>query len=245
MLSISAMSAGQGRYYTQLAQEDYYLSGGEPPGQWMGKGAERMALSGEVDKEYFSQMFAGFSPDGRPLVQNAGDEDRKPGWDLTFSAPKSVSVLWSQLSGELGAEIRASHAEAVATAMDYLEEVTGYTRRGKAGFIHEKADLIAAAFEHGTSRAQDPQLHTHVLILNVGVRADGTTGSLTSREFYQHKMAAGAVYRAELAHQLGRRLGLDAEWVKNSFELKVVGPELMKEFSKWRSEIESRLKRSK
>lgn len=242
MLSVSAMSGGQGNYYAQLAREDYYLAGGEPLGMWLGRGAERLGLGGEVDSALFHRVFQGFGPSGDPLVQNAGAVGRKPGWDLTFSVPKSVSVLWSQLEGELGLEIRASQAEAVEAAMRYLQDVALFTRRGRGGHIHEKADLVAAAFEHGTSRAQDPQLHTHVLLLNLGIRGDGSTGSLTSRELYEHKMAAGAVYRAELAHQLQRRLGLEIKHVKSWFEIAGVPATLIQEFSKRRAEIESRLK---
>src|SRR6478735_1903250 len=97
MLSVSAMSGGQGAYYTGLAREDYYLEGGEPPGWWQGRGAQLLGLEGQVDKEIFAALFSGLDGRGTPLVQNAGSPDRQPGWDLTFSAPKSVSVLWSML----------------------------------------------------------------------------------------------------------------------------------------------------
>lgn len=242
MLSIFAMSGGDGNYYVQLAREDYYLAGGEPPGIWLGAGAERLGLGPQVDNQVFHRLFEGFYPTGEALVQNAGAPGRQPGWDLTFSPPKSVSVLWSQLEGEFGLEIRASHAEAVEAAMHYLQEVAVFTRRGKGGRVQEKAALLAAAFEHGTSRAQDPQLHTHVLLLNIGVREDGTTGSLASNKFYDHKMAAGSVYRAELAHQLQRRLGLEIKQVRSWFEIEGVPASLIKEFSKRRAQIEARLK---
>lgn len=72
-------------------------------------------------------------------MQNAGNEKRQPGWDLTFSAPKSVSVLWSILPEKMGAEIRAAHLEAVKQSCAYLEEVAGWTRPGKGGQHREKA----------------------------------------------------------------------------------------------------------
>lgn len=241
MLSVSAMSGGQGAYYTGLAREDYYQQGGEPPGIWQGRGAVALGLGETVDKAAFASLFTGHDPAGYPLVQNAGSATRQPGWDLTFSAPKSVSVLWSQLPAELGAEIRAAHQEAVQAAIGYLEEVAAWTRRGKGGLIREKADLIVGLFEHGTSRAQDPQLHTHAIILNLGVREDGTTGSIESKPLYQHKMAAGALYRAELAAQLGQRLGLEVEKVRTWFEVTGVSTDLIKEFSKRRDEIEASL----
>ena len=241
MLSVSAMSGGQGAYYTGLAREDYYQQGGEPPGIWQGRGAVALGLGEVVDKTAFASLFTGHDPAGHPLVQNAGSATRQPGWDLTFSAPKSVSVLWSQLPAEMGAEIRAAHQEAVQAAIGYLEEAAAWTRRGKGGLIREKADLIVGLFEHGTSRAQDPQLHTHAIVLNLGVREDGTTGSIESKPLYQHKMAAGALYRAELAAQLGQRLGLEVEKVRTWFEVTGVSTDLIKEFSKRRDEIEASL----
>jgi Ti-type conjugative transfer relaxase TraA len=244
MLSISAMSGGQGAYYTGLAREDYYLEGGEPPGLWEGKGAKMMRMDGQVDKEQFASLFSGFDARGNPLVQNAGGETRQPGWDLTFSAPKSVSVLWSLLPKEMGTQIRDAHMEGVKQACKYLEDEAGWTRRGKAGHIREKTGLVIGLFEHGTSRAGDPQLHTHALVLNIGVRADGTTGSIESKPLYEHKMAAGALYRAELAKQLELRLGLESRRVKTWFEVEGVDPKLIEHWSSRRAEIEAALEKS-
>ena len=238
------MSGGQGAYYTGLAREDYYLEGGEPPGLWQGRGAELLGLAGQVDKEVFAALFGGHDAQGNDLVQNAGDRTRQPGWDLTFSVPKSVSVAWSQAPAVIGAEIRAAHEAAVQSALAYLEENAAFSRRGKAGAIREKAGLVIGLFEHGTSRSQDPQLHTHAIILNIGTRADGTTGTIESKPLYQHKMAAGALYRAELAAQLEKRLGLECEKVRTWFELKGVSKPLIEEFSKRREQIEQALEKS-
>jgi conjugative relaxase-like TrwC/TraI family protein len=241
MLSVASMSGGQGHYYAGLAREDYYLAGGEPPGIWMGKGAQTLGFAGIIDREAFLDIFDGFQ-NGEALVQGAGSERHRPGWDLTFSAPKSVSVIWSQADKETALEIRAAQASAVEKAVAYLEDEAVWTRRGKAGLEHQKCAAVVAAFEHGTSRAQDPQLHTHALLLNIGVRDDGTTGTLETHSLYLHKMAAGAIYRAELAHQLERRLGFEIERDKSSFAVKGVSKELVEEFSKRRKEIEASLK---
>lgn len=244
MLSVSAMSGGQGAYYTALAREDYYLKGGEPPGLWTGHGAQGLGLLGEIDKEIFSNLFAGLDSKGRPLVQNAGQENRQAGWDLTFSAPKSVSVLWSLLPTEAGAKIRECQLEAVRKACQYLEDEAGWTRRGKGGAIREKAGLIVGLFEHGTSRAGDPQLHTHALFMNLAVRHDGTTGTIESKPFYQHKMAAGALYRSELAAQLQQKLGVEIERVRSWFEVKGIDKNLTEHWSTRRKEIEEALAKS-
>ena len=128
MLNINKMTSGQESYYRELAREDYYLEGGEPPGQWVGTAAEKLSLFGQVKSELLSEIFRG-ELDGKKLVQRApSQKPRTPGWDCTFSAPKSVSVAWSQADKELGNEIRAAHAETVNKALEYLEEKAGYIR---------------------------------------------------------------------------------------------------------------------
>ncbi|MEQ9617185.1 MAG: MobF family relaxase [Phycisphaerales bacterium] len=239
MLSIRHMTAGKENYYLQLAHEDYYLEGGEPPGTWFGHGARTLGLfEGTVSGEVLRGLFDGFGPNGKPLVQNAGRSNRQPGWDLTFSAPKSVSTLWSQSDETMRARIQAAHEKAVRTALGYLESEAAWTRRGKGGRDAERVGLVIGLFEHGTSRAQQPQLHTHSLILNIGLRADGSWGGIRSVDFYKHKMAGGAVYRAALANELRFELGLDPCPVKSWFELEGVSRPLMSFFSARRREIE-------
>jgi hypothetical protein len=136
MLSISPPMSGSGKgdYHLKLSHEDYYLEGGEPPGQWSGRGAEQLGLEGQLDQDQFRNVLSGKSPDGKnDLVQNAGAEDRQSGWDLTFSAPKSVSVAWPQSEGETRKQIQEAHREAVEKALQYLDENAGFTRRGKGG----------------------------------------------------------------------------------------------------------------
>ncbi len=246
MLSVAALSGGQERYYLDLAREDYYLQGGEPPGTWHGKGAERLQLHGTVERHALTQVLRGLHPGGgEPLgqVQRYGDgRERQPGWDLTFSAPKSVSTLWSQLDGDLRLAIESAQKKAVSRALDYIQEVAGWSRRGKGGQQVERAELAFALFDHGTSRAQDPQLHTHVLVPNAGRREDETWGSIRSRDLYQHKMSAGALYRAELAYQLAQ-LGLELQAGKYGFRLRGVPKELDDTFSQRRAAIEEELGR--
>lgn len=242
MLSINKIESK--KYYIDLAREDYYLKGGEPPGKWHGQGAAALGQNGLVSDGDFHQVIEGFRPgSGEKLVQNAGDKKRTPGWDLTFSAPKTVSTVWSQADETTRHKIQQCQEIAVRKTLDWIETQT-ITRRGKGGAIKEPAQLIVATFEHGTSRTKDPQLHTHCLVMNAAVRADGTTGAIESRQFYQNKMAAGALYRAELAKQLGEQLGYRIERTGqygNLFEIKGVAPALVEEFSKRRQEIEAAL----
>ena len=117
MLSIASMSPGQEKYYSELAREDYYLGGGEPPGRWLGEGAQALGLEGVVSKEAISNLFKGLAPDGTTsLVQQQAYRDgrtRQPGWDLTFSAPKSVSTIWSQVGQADREKIQQAHFAAV------------------------------------------------------------------------------------------------------------------------------------
>ncbi len=253
MLSMSTMGGGSGEYYLSLAQEDYYLEGGEPLGRWWGDGAERLGLSEDsvVEKEQFRNLYAGYHPkSGKALVENAGKLDpddyhcRKPGWDLTFSAPKSVSVLWSQVQDlEVRAEIQTAHSQAVERALTYLQDSAAQVRVGHGGNGRTQCGLAVSLFEHGTSRAQDPQLHSHALIHNLGVTEDGATRSLWSKSLYQHKMAAGAIYRAELAHQLQQRLGVELERGEKNFGFEIAGvaKAVIDHFSTRRKEIEAKL----
>lgn len=243
MLTISPpLKAGQGDYYLKLAQaDDYYLDASEPPGFWLGRGAAALGLSGEVVPEDFRALLQGRTPDGRH-VRNADSENRRAGWDLTWSAPKSVSVAWSQAEPETRAEIESCLVAAVSFGVGYLETVGVVSRVGENGVVRDPARLVFAAFLHSTSRAQQPQLHVHTVLPNLALRTDAKVGALEPRELYRHQMAAGALFRAQLAHELERRLGLRARREKRCFEVVGVDRKLIETFSKRRKEIEAALK---
>jgi conjugative relaxase-like TrwC/TraI family protein len=233
------------RYFT-----DYVVSGGEP-GVWLGEGAEALGLTGkEVRAEELENLLYGYSPDGeRPLIQHqSGQRLHRPGNDFCCSLPKSASTLLAVGEPEDRLAIRESHREGVKRMLEYLQDEAAVARSGKGGCTKERGGLIVAAFEHLTSRpvgdaTPDPQLHTHCIIANVVTRSDGRTGTLVSPILFRHKMTAGAIYRAEVAYQLERRLGLVVERDGTSF--KVAAPEgLVKEFSKRREGIEAELLRT-
>lgn len=238
MLSIGALKLGQEDYYLKLGQDDYYFQGGEPQGQWLASGAAQLGLSGTVTPRQLKSLFQGFDSNRNPFVQNAGSPKRQPAWDLTFSAPKSVSVYWSQADQATRREIQQAQAAAVKKAIEYLEQEAAYSRIGKGGAERVPAALVVATFEHGTSRALEPQLHTHALVLNLAIRPDNTSGSILSKPLYQHKMVAGALYRTEFAYQLRKRLGLAVEQKKTWFEILGVPKSLTDYFSTRRKEIE-------
>ncbi|MGE3312519.1 MAG: MobF family relaxase [Limisphaerales bacterium] len=245
MLSISnpmKSAGGAVAYYLDEAKEDYYLNGIDKQGRWFGGAARAFGLSGTVDRESFHNLLDGFAPDrSKPLVQNAGEEGRTACWDMTFNAPKAVSVLWAMSEADLRRRIEAIHRQAVETALDKAEQVGGITRRGPGGRIHDRASLLWATFQEGTSRAQDPHLHTHAVLPNLALRTDGTTGSLHTTNLFRWKMALGAVFQAELAFQLHAQLGLEIEPATSGFGIRGVPATLCHEFSKRRQAIDQNL----
>lgn len=214
--------------------DDYYQNEkGEPQGKMIGLAAKGLGIKRELDTTVYRRVFSGFHPDGTPLCENAGANHR-PGWDLTFSAPKSVSMLYARADEELRKAIQDIQQQAVEEAFAFVEQNASFTRRGKGGHLQEQVTgLIGATFEHCTSRAQDPQLHTHCLISNLAPRADGTWGTLESKHFFLWQMASGAIYRSALANGL-RELGFEVEPVEGHkhFEVKGVNQGICQFFSK-------------
>lgn len=231
-------------YLMRFAQERYYPGALEEPGRWDGRGAEQLGLRGRVLREHFHHLLLGLSPDGQTkLVQNAGKPSRQSGWDLTFSAPKSASVLWATLPKRKRRAIEKAHQATVRKCLAHIERNAGITRRGRGGAIKERAALTWATFQHGSSRANDPNLHTHAVLVNVGLRRDGTAGALQSRDFFRLKMEVGALYQKELAGQLHSRLGLEMEPAKVGYRIKEMPQTLCRTFSKRRQSIEKSMAR--
>ena len=166
---------------------------------------------------------------------------RVAGFDLTFSAPKSVSVLFGIGDRELRGAVRAAHDRAALEAVGYLERSAAAVRRGHGGAeVVPAAGLVAAAFRHRTSRAGDPQLHTHVLVANLGRGPDGRWSALDGRRLYAHARAASFVYQAVLRAELTRTLGVEWLPVRNGIaELVGVPKPVLRAFSRRRAEIQA------
>jgi conjugative relaxase-like TrwC/TraI family protein len=127
-------------------------------------------------------------------------------FDLTFSAPKSVSVLFAIADDEVSGALLEAHERAVEAAFAYVEREASFTRRGDWGMRRVRGDgFVAAAYRHRLSRTGDPQLHTHVVVANM-TRAEGRWTTLEGHSLYEHKSAAGAVYRAVLRTEVRDRL---------------------------------------
>ena len=219
---------------------------GEPPGRWFGKGAAHFGLSGIVEEEPYRRLFKGLHPvTEEPLVQNAGMPDRVPCWDLCFSAPKPVSVLWSQSSPDFRAVIERIHESSVDASLHILERDCAFSRVGKAseGCSYVPVGLVIPIFQHGSSRAKDPNLHSHANVINLGVDEKGEkTRAIHSPPIFRAKMLAGAFYRAKLAAGLRAELGLIAEQEGRSFGIEGVPRSLVRTYSKRRKQILKLLK---
>lgn len=238
-MTASIAACTSANYYVQAEQALYYFDADGGGGVWHGAGAAAMGYYGPISPEELQNAFQGLSPDGRvSLVQVQPDQQRQPAWDMTFSAPKDVSTLWSVLAQDDRRRIEELVMKASIRAVDYLESEALLTRRGKRGWLIEHARGVYALFPHGASRALDPQLHVHVLVLNLSKRFDGTTGAIRSRDLYLHKMAAGAIFRLELAHLLQDELRLAVRKHEWSFQLEGVPQALCLEQSKRRQVIE-------
>ena len=246
MLSIGKLAGGQESYYLNAVAagvEDYYLGSGEAPGQWLGDGAARLDLTGRVDAERLRAVLDARHPTNMTSLIKQRRPDRVPGFDLTFSAPKGVSLLFALGDPQLSSTIRAAHDEAVRQAVAYLEREAGEVRRGRDGHVRlGGGGFVAAAFRHRSSRAGDPQLHTHVLVANITQGADGRYSALDGRQLYWQAKTAGCLYQAALRQQLAP-LGL--EWIVRDnglSELADVPSKVLRAFSRRRIEIETRMR---
>lgn len=238
--TISAISSSiQASSYYEA--DDYYAGDGLSPSEWQGAGADALGLSGEVERDQFHEMLDGKLPNGQELgTIREGAVQHRPGWDVTMSAPKSVSIM-AKVAGDR--RLVGAHDRAVKSALAFAERHAAATRVRDGGTVERKqtCNLTIASFRHDTSRAQDPQLHTHNVIMNNTRDADGNWRSLEPRALYQLQKTIGVVYRQELAVNV-RALGYDIEAGKDSlFEIKGVSADAIRAFSERAAQVDARL----
>lgn len=240
MLTISRLSRWSINYYNDTAREakqaamdrqrangglgEYYSERDTRMPTWLLAGdtartAELVGLDGpaadggSADPEVVQRWLDdGIAPDGK--AGRAFTKGSVHGFDLTFAAPKSVSLLRA-LTDDVGEKVmRAAHLRAVAAAMTYLHQHAGYTRIHNpltgAKDLQRLPGLVAIAYQHETSRCGDPHLHTHVIVPNRQARNDHTLVSIDSKSLYHEAKAAGIIYQATLRHELTTERGV--EW---------------------------------
>ncbi|WP_051423006.1 MobF family relaxase [Arthrobacter sp. MA-N2] len=241
-MSIARLSADAGVKYllkttahgdvTVRDLTDYYTKSGNPAGTWLGSGIDGIGLfPGTVltDDSAKSVFEGALHPvTGEPLGRRHGRRATAPagpgrdgtstrhpvaGFDLTFSVPKSVSVLWALSPQDVRDQVLAAHHRAMQDTLIWLERRAIGTRTGRSGVAHVPVrGAIAAAFDHWESRAGDPQLHTHLVVANrVQRTSDGAWATLDSRTLYKAVVAASEHYNGLLFDELRRSLGTETE----------------------------------
>ncbi|MFL6238832.1 MAG: MobF family relaxase [Actinomycetes bacterium] len=230
MLSTATMRGGSFRYYQNSVTQgrcEYYLGVGEEPGRWHGRGIELLDLmaGGVVSEQQIEALFGrGLNPETGEALGRGWRADGVIGFDLCFSAPKSVSALWALGGSSIASAVRAGHGAAVNAALDYLDAHAASSRTGRNGVTQiSTAGLAAAVFDHRTSRAGEPQLHSHALVVNKVRCADGNWRAIDGAEIFHHKKSAGTVYQAALRSELTRRLGVAWTPVSEHGQAEVAG----------------------
>ncbi len=219
---------------------DYYL---EPPGRWWGDGCAALGLAGSVDGADLRSLLEASDPrSGERLGRRFGDVSAR-GFDATFSAPKSVSVLWA-LSPDpwVRAEVLAAHDAAVDTAMGWFQRHGAVTRRGTDGvFQVDTLGVTAALFRQHTSRTIDPQLHTHAVISAKVQDETGGWFALDARFLKRQQHSIGWVYDAALRAELTERLGVGWREHDGTVQDLACVPDALRDgFSKRSAQVEAR-----
>jgi conjugative relaxase-like TrwC/TraI family protein len=245
--TIYANTAGaSARYYTRYLADD----GPDGDGRWLGRQAAGLGLSGKAATEDLEALLSGRDPVtgrqlGRALVDRYDTKGRLipsvAGFDATFSAPKSVSVWWA-LSGDPG--VVESHDVAVRAVLEHLERY-GATTRVRCNGVRQHPDaggLVLAVFGQATSREDDPQLHTHVVVSAKVQAADGRWLALDARYLKRHQRALGGLYQSVLRAELTHRYGVGWESIENGqAEITGVPRDLLDGFSKRTVQVEAAL----
>ncbi len=239
---LSLAKAAKDYYLQKLGEvsprEDYYLRGGIAAGLWRGSGAAELGLEGPVAAEGLVRLFDGEHPSTGEQLGRRLRKDGVAAWDVTFSADKSVSLLWALSDEETRRRVLEAFDEATTAAFGYLESVASTTRgasktpvldddrepvlnnNGTRKFRVETwpiktSGFVAASFTEFTSRADDPQLHTHVVVANKVKGVDGIWRTVDGRLLYRHQLAAGYLHEAVLRRELTERLGVRWQPVHN------------------------------
>lgn len=234
MLSVAPVrSASSAASY--FAKDDYYA--GEHASEvssWGGAGAAELGLVGEVGRQAFEDLLKGRLPDG---AQVGDPERRRAGIDLTFSMPKSASVL-AYVGGD--ERLLSAHMAAVRATMGWVEKNLAegriYTDNPKGDPVRT-GSLAYAIFQHDTSRKLDPQAHLHVVVANL-TRVAGNWRALHNDQLWSNNSIIGSIYHAALrakVEELGYRTQLNGK--HGQFEIEGVPGDVIRAFSQRRAEV--------
>jgi conjugative relaxase-like TrwC/TraI family protein len=235
MLSFASLGSAGGASSYYAADNYYSVEEQTEHSQWGGAGAQELGLSGRVKSADFEKILSGKLTNGEH-VGRKGDGHRA-GVDLTFSAPKSVSLL-ALVGGDK--RIITAQKDAVRATMMWVEKNLSegrLVRKGETKIV-KTGNLVYALFEHDTSRKLDPQLHTHAVIANVTKRPDGSWRVLHNDALIKNNTLIGSIYHAELRVRL-EKLGYATELrgKHGAFEIRGVSRDMVEAFSARRAEI--------
>ncbi len=260
-MSMHKLVAGDGYAYLtrQVAAGDaglepgasltaYYEATGNPPGRWYGAGlaalgtepVHQLRAGDRVTEDAMAAVFRdGHDPlTGEPLGRSFQSESAVVGFDLTFTALKSVSVLWGLADDATRATVYSAHRAALDQSLAFVERTVIRTRVGDGGCRQVRTrGMIAVAFDHWDTRAGDPNLHTHVVLANKVQGPDGCWRSLDGKSVYAAVVTVSELYDTLLADELARRLPVafsrrDRGPRRNAaFELDGIGDDVLALFS--------------
>lgn len=235
MLSVASIKSASGAA-NYFAKDDYYTAEHSSEATaWGGIGAADAGLKGEVTKEAFEKILNGELPSGEKVGQV---QNRQSGVDLTFSMPKSASIL-AYVAGD--ERVLAAHMTAVKNTMTWVEQKFAEGRtyeRTKSGEPVRTGNLVYALFQHDTSRALDPQGHVHALIANMTKMASGAWQALHNGQLWKNNTTIGAAYHAQFRAELAK-LGYETSVTgkHGQFEINGVPKAVIDAFSQRRQEI--------
>src|SRR6266536_1683633 len=266
VLSVSKLTPGQEGYYERSVAaglDDYYAGRRESPGVWTGRGARALELDGLVHEGELGRLIRGIHPHTEeelrrhpkarritveridPFTDERRIETKKlapvAGFDLVFSVPKSVSLLHAPGAEETRRAVNEAHVAAWQAGLASLEDEACVIRRGAQGRHRARSvGFVAAAYQHRTSRAQDPHLHTHVIVANMAQSpSDREWRALDGEPILKtYRLAAGYLYQAHLRAKLTESLGVAWEQPRKGMaELRGIPPAVIREFSTRRMQV--------
>jgi conjugative relaxase-like TrwC/TraI family protein len=240
MLSIGSIKSASGAasYY---ASDNYYTKGdAQEASEWFGKGASALGLEGRVEPSLFEAVLAGKLPNGEQIA--AGGNGKRCGFDLTFSAPKSLSLI-ALVGGDT--RLIEAHRNAVKATLSFAEQRFAAAGQGKQGRETVfTGNLVVALFQHDTSRARDPQVHSHAVIANVTQRPDGAWRALKNDQLYAENKLLGALYHNELRTRVAALgYGIDNSGKNGMFEIAGISRATIEAWSTRSAEIKAIAKR--
>ena len=240
MLTLRAAKGSDYYERAEFARDDYYAEQGQVRGSWVGSGADALGLSGHPAEGALGVLLDGRDPStGAPLSGAARRHDGNVAFDLTFAAPKSVSVLAAVGDERVRHAVLRAHAHGVQAALAYLEREACFVRRGHNGLTVLPAQgFVGAAYLHEMARSGDPHLHAHVVIANRVRGEDGRWSAPDMRPVYAHAKTAGTIADAVMRASLTQSLGVEWGPVVNGIaELVAVPKNVREHFSARHAEI--------